>query len=140
MTSFRILRPLLISLSLALPSLALADDHSSSGSNTHHNGELRHQSGKPQVWHAETGQWTSPERFFELELIRLKGPTYGTRSGDNYPDYDSVEEWQTLVDKLPDGRICPMVFFHNRWRRLPDVLALDESLRNYDGCRDVFKF
>lgn len=92
------------------------------------------------VWHSQTQQWTTPETFFELELARLNGPTYGTRRGNNYPDYDSVEEWQTLVDLLPDGRVCPMVFFHNRWRRLPDVLALDERLRNYGGCKDVFKF
>ena len=104
------------------------------------NGDLDKTKPTLTVWHAQTQQWTTPEAFFELELTRLNGPTYGTRTGDSYPDYDSVEEWQTLIDQLPDGRVCPMVFFHKRWRRLPDVLALDESLRNYDGCRDVFKF
>ncbi|MCO7225640.1 hypothetical protein [Pleionea sp. CnH1-48] len=90
------------------------------------------------VYYEDTRQWVSPERFFELELKRLNGPTYGTPQ--HYPPYDQVKEWETLIDRLPDGRQCPMVFFHERWRRLPDVLALDERLRNYGGCADVFKY
>lgn len=89
------------------------------------------------VWHTESNAWLSAEDYFAAEIKRLNGPTYGQTN--QYPPYDEVKEWETLIDVLPDGRTCPMVFFHQRWRRLPDVLALDEKLRNFGGCRDVFK-
>lgn len=99
-------------------------------------GELRESAGTLEVWHAAHNDWVSPEKFFQLELKRLKGPTYGSTT--EYPPYKSVKEWETLIEVLADGSECPMVFFHSRWRRLPDVLALDERLRNYGGCARVF--
>lgn len=99
-------------------------------------GDIRTVTGKMEVWYNENHRWVSPERFFELELKRLNGPSYGKTN--TYPDYDTTKEWETLIEILPDGRECPMVFFHERWRRLADVLALDERLRNYGGCADVF--
>lgn len=99
-------------------------------------GTLRGVGDALEVWHAASERWVTPPEYFSLELTRLNGPTYGRVR--EYPAYESVSEWQTLIDVLPDGRECPMVFFHERWRRLPDVLALDERLREYGGCRDVF--
>ena len=99
-------------------------------------GDVREVNGALQLWHAVQGSWISTEMYFDLELKRLNGPTYGTTS--TYPPYDSVAEWETLVDVLDDGSVCPMVFFHSRWRRLPDVLALDTRIRNYGGCENVF--
>ena len=90
------------------------------------------------VWHTKASGWVSPDEFFIIEVKRLKGPTYGTV--EDYPPYDTVSEWDTLIDRLPDGRECSMVFYHARWRRLPDVLALDDRLRNHGGCSDVFRF
>ncbi|MEA2092979.1 MAG: hypothetical protein U9P11_00275 [Pseudomonadota bacterium] len=101
-------------------------------------GEVRETSDNIKVWHTKVSGWISPNEFFVIEIKRLKGPTYGTV--EDYPPYETVQEWDTLINQLPDGRECPMVFFHARWRRLPDVLALDERLRNYGGCRDVFRF
>ena len=101
-------------------------------------GDVRETVDGIEVWHTTVSGWISPDEFFAIEIKRLKGPTYGT-VGD-YPPYDTVSEWDTLVDRLPDGRECPMVFYHERWRRLPDVLALDERLRNHGGCKDVFRF
>lgn len=98
-------------------------------------GELREEGPMLLVWHRQS-RWISPDRFFELELERLDGPTYGTVR--TYPPYANVSEWETLIDQLPDGRTCPMVFFHQRWRRLPDVLGLHPKLRNFGGCADVF--
>lgn len=100
-------------------------------------GEVREEGVSLQVWYDEKQKWVSPETYFELELKRLKGPTYGTVR--KYPPYDSVKEWETLIDLSPTGAVCPMVFFHSAWRRLPDVLGLDERLRNYKGCKDVYK-
>lgn len=99
-------------------------------------GDPRETGGTLTVWSADAQSWIAPAEFFDAEMRKLDGPTYGRTSA--YPPYASVREWQTLVDVLPDGRSCPMVFFHKRWRRLPDVLALDERLRNWDGCRGVF--
>ena len=101
-------------------------------------GDVRETGDNIEVWHMKVVGWISPDEFFVIEIKRLNGPTYGTVG--NYPPYEAVQEWDTLIDRLPDGRECPMVFFHARWRRLPDVLALDEHLRNYGGCRDVFRF
>lgn len=101
-------------------------------------GDIKEVGGSLQVWYQAADEWLTPEVFFEREISRLNGPTYGRTS--KYPDYNSVQEWDTLIDILPDGRSCPMVFFHARWRRLPDVLALDERLRNYGGCKDVFNY
>ena len=101
-------------------------------------GDVRETGDNIEIWHMKVAGWIRPDEFFVIEIKRLNGPTYGT-VGD-YPPYEAVQEWDTLIDRLPDGRECPMVFFHARWRRLPDVLALDEHLRNYGGCRDVFRF
>lgn len=129
----------LLTSSLLLAGFVQADHDSDHKNPGQENGELRQHGEDWRLWHANSKQWTDVDSFFEMEIDRLNGPTYGTRSGSNYPDYDSVNEWDTLIDKLDDGRSCPMVFFHKRWRRLPDVLALDDRLRNYGGCRDVFK-
>jgi len=102
------------------------------------NGEVREHNGELQVWSESRNSWIEPPLFFADDLKTLNGPTYGRTS--TYPPYEQVKEWETLVDLLPDGRECPMVFFHNRWRRLPDVRALDDRLRNFGGCRDVFKY
>lgn len=102
-------------------------------------GYIRTIAGKMQVWYDGNRHWVSPEHYFDLEIDRLGGLTYG-QIKDEYPPYETVREWETLIDILPDGRQCPMVFFHQRWRRLPDVLGLDERLRNYDGCVDVFRY
>lgn len=99
-------------------------------------GEVKDNLDKLIVWHSSQSSWISPEQYFTIEIKRYDGQSYGTVT--QYPPYDTVNEFDTLVDKLPDGRVCPMVFFHQRWRRLPDVLALDERLRNYGGCKDVF--
>lgn len=90
------------------------------------------------VWHKDLSNWVHPDEYFAIEIKRYVGQSYGTVT--RYPPYETVNEFDTLIDKLPDGRECPMVFFHQRWRRLPDVLALDERLRNYGGCKDVFNF
>jgi len=101
-------------------------------------GDVRETGDNIEVWHMDIADWISPREFFGIEIKRLKGPTYGTVKKD-YPPYETVQEWDTLIDQLADGRECPMVFFHKRWRRLPDVLALDERMRNYGGCKDVFR-
>ena len=101
-------------------------------------GDVRETGGDIEAWHMTVAGWISPDEFFVIEIKRLEGPTYGTVK--DYPPYAAVQEWETLIDQLPDGRECPMVFFHGRWRRLPDVLALDERLRNHGGCKDVFRF
>lgn len=101
-------------------------------------GDVQGNENNIKVWHKDLTSWISPEEYFTIEIKRYDGKSYGTVS--SYPAYDTVNEFDTLIDKLPDGQECPMVFFHQRWRRLPDVLALDERLRNYGGCKDVFKF
>lgn len=122
-------KSLVVLLCLCFSTASIADNE---------NGDLKEVNGKLQVWYQDSNEWLTPEAFFAKEISRLDGPTYGRTS--SYPDYDSVKEWETLIDVLPDGRSCPMVFFHSRWRRLPDVLALDERLRNYGGCKDVFNY
>ncbi|MCV6587416.1 MAG: hypothetical protein OIF57_00095 [Marinobacterium sp.] len=102
------------------------------------NGDVREHNSQLQVWSEQRQRWVKPPLFFADDLKSLNGPTYGRTS--SYPPYAKVKEWETLVDLLPDGRECPMVFFHNRWRRLADVRALDDRLRNFGGCRDVFKY
>ena len=100
-------------------------------------GEERKSYGELEVYHQHSSRWLSVDDFFLEEIQRLNGPTYVV-SNDQYPSYNSVSEWETLIDVLPDGSHCPMVFFHNRWRRLADVLALSKKLRNWGGCARVF--
>ena len=57
-------------------------------------GDLRESAGKLRVWHTAQQSWVSPETFFQLELRRLNGPTYGSIT--EYPPYSSVKEWETL--------------------------------------------
>jgi hypothetical protein len=101
-------------------------------------GEVHDTGDNIEAWHMKLAGWISPDEFLVIEIKHLNGPTYGM-AGD-YPPYEAMQEWDTLIDRLPDDRECPKMSFHARWRRLPDVLALDEHLRNYGGCRDVLRF
>ena len=101
-------------------------------------GDVQDSGNNIKVWHRDLSNWVSPDKYFAIEIKRYDGKSYGIVT--SYPAYETVNEFDTLIDKLPDGRECPMVFFHQRWRRLPDVLALDERLRNFGGCKDVFNF
>ncbi len=107
-------------------------------------GEDRLNSGKVEVYSEQTKRWIDPDAYFSQEIKRIQSEKgskhYGDIRGGKYPPYESVGEWDVLVDILPDNRQCPMVFFHNRWRRLPDVLALSSQMRNWGGCQDVFNY
>ncbi|CAA0090461.1 Uncharacterised protein [BD1-7 clade bacterium] len=101
------------------------------------NGHIDKAGNELRVWSQAQQSYVTPESYFEAEVKKLNGPTYGRTH--QYPEYETVKDWETLIDVLPNGKgECPMVFFHQRWRRLPDVLALHEDLRNYGGCRYVF--
>ena len=65
-------------------------------------GDVRESGDGIKVWHMSVSGWITPEEFFSIEIKRLEGPTYGT-VGD-YPPYEDVQEWDTLIDRLPDGR------------------------------------
>lgn len=101
-------------------------------------GEVCEASDSIEVWHLTAAGWASPDDCFVIELKRPKGPTYGTVK--NYPSKDAVQEWDTLIDQLPDGSQCPTVFFYDCWRRAPNVLAPDERLRNQGGRKKVLRF
>ena len=73
---------------------------------------------------------------FWSEYARAKGGlTWG--SGTQYPDYDKVNEGDTLLIQLDKGP-CLMEFFHNRWRRANDVWRWDDTMNQYGGCPYVF--
>ena len=95
-----------------------------------------------EVYSEHAGRYLGPDSFFEIEKVeRLQqfGTTdYGTIKGDQYPEYSSVREWDFLTERLSDGSHCVMVFFHSRWRRFGDVLALSDQLRDWGGCARVF--
>lgn len=82
--------------------------------------------------------WTFFQDQKQILLSRHGGTDYGELSADQYPTFASVKEWDFLTEQLEDGSMCVMVFYHQRWRRLPDVLGLSEELRNYEGCGKVF--
>lgn len=90
----------------------------------------------PIVWSAKGNQWITPDEFW-LEFAADKGGlTWGVRN--DYPEYDQVNEHDTMIIQLDTGN-CMMEFFHNRWRRANDVRRWDPLFNEYSGCPDVFK-
>lgn len=99
-------------------------------------GDIKESNNDITVWHQNSGEWLTPKNYFSIEANKFNGKNYGSVTA--YPAYETVKEYDTLIDNLPNGQECHMIFFHQRWRRVPDVLALDERLRNYGGCENVF--
>ncbi len=46
-------------------------------------GDVRETESGIEVWHMTVSGWVSPDEFFDIEIKRLKGPTYGTV--EDYP-------------------------------------------------------
>lgn len=73
---------------------------------------------------------------FWLDYANSKGGlTYGVTS--EYPEYDKVNEGDTMIVELAQGP-CLMEFFHSRWRRANDVRRWGEVHNEYGGCPYVF--
>lgn len=100
--------------------------------------EVRETGDSIKVWHLTAAGWVSPDEFLVIEIKRLKGPTYDAVEND--PLNDNAQERDTIIEQLPDDHECLMAFFDERWRRLPNVLALNERLRRPGGCNGVFRF
>ena len=94
-------------------------------------------SGDFRVWDAVNKQWVEPVQFWLNFAARRGGLTWGRT--DTYPEYDKVKEHDTLIIETPAGS-CLMYFFHTRWRRAWDVWRWGPELKEYDGCKDVFKY
>ncbi|WP_035385502.1 hypothetical protein [Ferrimonas futtsuensis] len=89
-----------------------------------------------QVWNGDLGSWTSLEAFWLAQAAKNGGLSWGR--GSDYPEYDQVQEYDTLIIELSSGP-CMMEFFHSRWRRANDVRRWDPAFNDYGGCPDVFK-
>ena len=83
--------------------------------------------------------WTFLEGQKQDRITRHGTVDYGILTAENYPEYDTVNEWDFVTEQLSDGSKCMMVFYHERWRRFTDVLALSDQLRTYQGCARVFE-
>ena len=121
----------LLSALLVLGSATLAAEEEN-----HPDGQLRDSpSQKLQAWDAEQRNWVSPGQFWLNYADRKGGLSWGKR-GD-YPPYDQVKEFDTLLIQLDSGS-CLMEFFHSRWRRANDVRRWDDRFNQYSGCARVF--
>lgn len=88
--------------------------------------------------HTTVAHRIQSDEFFTIEIKHYNEQVCG--AGINKSRYETVNELDTSFDRLPGGREGLMVLLHQRWRGLPDVPVLVEGLRNYGGCKDVFKF
>jgi hypothetical protein len=91
--------------------------------------------GKPQVWNTNKGEWSSIESFW-TGFAKSNNAKYWGLS-DTYPNYDDVNEFDTVLIRLKEGT-CLMQFFHSRWRRANDVQRWDDAFNEYAGCALVF--
>jgi len=98
-------------------------------------GQVKQFSSEFQAWNAEKKSWLKIEDFWRAYANRQGGLTWGERS--DYPPYDQVKEFDTLIIQLPQGN-CMMMFFHSRWRRANDVRRWDDVHNDYGGCPFVF--
>jgi hypothetical protein len=101
-------------------------------------GEIRETGISIEVWHLTAAGWVSPDDFLVIEIKRLSGPTYDMSESD--PMSDTVQDRDTRVEQLPGDHECPTAFSDERWRRLPNVLALYGRLRKSGDCTGVFRF
>ena len=110
-------------LTLTLGVLITGCSSASNPSNTDASLELEWQSG------------ANVEQFWQ-DYVELRGGlTWGKTT--EYPDYDKVQEGDTMIIELAQGP-CLMEFFHSRWRRANDVRRWHESVNEYGGCPYVF--
>ncbi len=100
------------------------------------NGQVYQGGGPAQVWAASTGEWLSPEAFWESYVAGAEGKYWGR--GAEYPPYNDVDEHDTLIIEV-EGGPCLMYFFHNRWRRAQDVRRWDPVFNDLLGCPNVFR-
>ncbi|MFD2166100.1 hypothetical protein ACFSJY_07445 [Thalassotalea euphylliae] len=75
------------------------------------------------------------EVFWQEYAGSKGGLTFGATS--TYPDYDKVNEGDTILIQLEQGS-CLMEFYHSAWRRANDVWRWDEDMNNFGGCPYVF--
>lgn len=108
--------------SLLFSSNTIASEHKLSDPNT---------SGSDVIWDEKV----DTEAFWKRYAESRGGLTWGTSS--TYPEYDKVNEGDTLIIQLQQGP-CLMEFFHSRWRRANDVRRWDESVNEFGGCPYVF--
>lgn len=92
-------------------------------------------SGKLQVWNDANNEWNSIELFWQHFSKTNKAKAWG--STNEYPNFDDVNEFDTLIIKLKEGA-CLMQFYHSRWRRANDVQRWDDAFNEYGGCPYVF--
>ena len=88
-----------------------------------------------QAWDAQGEEWVEIEVFWDRYVARRSGLTWGSRT--DYPPYDQVSEYDTMIIELDSGN-CLMEFFHTRWRRANDVRRWDEAFNEYGSCPNVF--
>jgi hypothetical protein len=92
-------------------------------------------SGKLLVWNNTENEWNSIELFWKNFIETNKATSWGWT--DEYPNYNDVNEFDTLVITLKEGP-CLMQFYHSRWRRANDVQRWDDAFNEYGGCPYVF--
>lgn len=91
--------------------------------------------GDLKAWDAQNAELVDLEAFWLLYAERRGGLTWGRT--DKYPEYDDVNEFDTLLIQLESGP-CLMEFYHSRWRRANDVRRWDSAFNEYGGCPHVF--
>lgn len=92
--------------------------------------------GKLQVWDVNKNEWSGIESFWIRFAKSNEAKFWGQT--DTYPNYDDVNEFDTVLIQLKQGS-CLMQFFHSRWRRANDVQRWDEAFNEYAGCVFVFE-
>jgi hypothetical protein len=91
--------------------------------------------GKLQVWNVNKGEWSNIESFWAGFAQSNNTKFWG--KAETYPNYDDVNEFDTVLIQLNEGT-CLMQFFHSRWRRANDVQRWDDAFNEYAGCALVF--
>ncbi len=100
------------------------------------NGEVRQTNTKSfQVWSDNKSDWTDLDSFWRDYVKHNQGKYWGAM--DTYPNYEQVNEFDTLLIEVKQGA-CLMQFFHSRWRRANDVQRWHEHFNQHAGCPYVF--
>ena len=74
------------------------------------------------AWSKAKNQWISVDEFWALyaEKNAEKSEHQHWGTGQEYPPYEKVKEYDTFLVQVPSGT-CLMEFFHSRWHRANDV-------------------
>lgn len=73
-----------------------------------------------------------------IEIKKYNGQNDGALK--YYPGYETLNQFETLIGRLPNRQNCARVLFYIAGKHLPEIDVLHERLSNSGECKKVLSF